>query len=209
MVLPQFHADFHYFTWIYVVGVAACLAMTAFLVGCAFWRHAAETPLPWEFAACAGVWLVFQPAVLTVASREAQTANPTSIPTSLLLKQLVEQGAVFGAVATTAIYVWAFRRRHPPRLIGRLALTFTATVAVALISICLWSIDAEQFWTRYPGFTAESLSRSGYRGVGRMLAQFLEGSRLPSWDAAIGWIVWYVGLFGGTAAGASKPESAT
>jgi hypothetical protein len=178
------------FSWLDITGWLPAQITLAVLLGLAFRHHRDELRVVWEFAASAGVWWV---AKTGVALMHGVTYNGSvaynwisNFDWTYTVLSLIEAA---GTLLSVALYAWALQRRHGVPGFGRLLTTVACTAVVAT----LWTIAGvlTQSWPRLEFVHDEPYYEEA----------LLVYWGLPSWDSALGWIIWYVGLFGGKPTG--------
>jgi len=180
------------FSWLELTGLAACHLVATILIGFAFRHHRHELWIVWEFVAAVAAWRAGSMGTAVVQATLWDQGNWVSDPLDQWLfaaVRLIQQG---GPVVATALYVWAFQQRHGTAALGRLAIT----LALGGVASGLWclAMNLTEEW-RMVEFDGSHPLHS--------LAWALWNHDAPSWDAAIGWIIWSAGLFGGTAVSTS------
>jgi hypothetical protein len=168
-------------------GVAACHLVLTVLIGLAFRNHLNDLRSAWEFTVCAAVWWTWAVGAVVLLGQAWSLPGYVFDTWYGLQYSTSRLAGLTGPLLTGLLYAWVFQQRHSIHGLSRLVWTLAATCAVWGLWLGLrnlpvdWitvTIDADDGWLY---------------GV----AMQADADTLPSWQSAVGWIIWYVGLFGG------------
>jgi len=174
-------------------GVLIGAIMVAVLIGMAFRQHYREAPLPWLFLACVVSWAVFHEFLVEGFGEEVlKKFMPRNVgrysAEYSIFSMLLVRSAMVGPVVSSCIFVVAMSRRDGQQNVSRLAIALLlSTVTLTIGSVLLAFVPVNL----YPD------SVRFQSPWGSLASSSLEHRLLPNVHSAIGWIIWYVALFGG------------
>jgi len=162
-------------------GVLACHLTLAILVGLTF-RHHEQLAAAWEFTGVATFWWLLAIGCDVIHFFAAKQLI-LSWDIGLLSRRIAVYGSLTASPATAALFAWAFIRHRGKRALLRLVAT------LAFSGFATFMINGYAFGDRY--IDGDDLFSELY---------WLGGA---NWSVAVGWIIWYVGMFGTQAAATS------
>ena len=187
--------DSIYTSWLHLSGVAACYLVVLALLGLALRHYFSDPRAVWEFAACVVLWWSYWMGI-DLADEVLETLPFWDEDFPSKIKFAVTLYAHYGlSMLTTVVYVWAVARRHTTQSAVRMGTIMLLTGAVWLI----WGL-ADAFYD-----APRQQFHFHVSWQSRMAMSFVDDGA-PSWQSAVGWIIWYVGLFGGKRKGTEGVE---